>query len=171
MDKLKLSGKKKILILGSSGSGKSTLAQKISKEHDMPVFFYDQIRWLENWKQPSKEEIKSQLEEITKLDSYILEGTFSKKMMPIVKDCDRIIVLKVPTILCTYRILKRTFLSFITGKNGAREDLPQGCNEKLGIGYLRFIKYTLTYNKELEQMFEKLKGHENKIVVSIGVKL
>jgi adenylate kinase family enzyme len=162
---MNLNNTKKILILGSSGSGKSTLAKKLGKEHNIPVYNYDQIRWLENWQQPPREEVINKLKEITKQDSYILEGTYSSKMQDVVRDCDEIIVLAINPYLCTFRILKRTFLSFITGKKGAREDLPEGCNEKLGIGYLKFIRYTLLYYKELEEMFEEIKFYNSKIKV------
>lgn len=162
---MNLNGSKKVLILGSSGSGKSTLAAKLSKKHNIPVYYYDQIRWLKNWGQPTREEVISKLKDITQNDSYILEGTYSSKMKDIVADCDKIIVLAVPAWLCTYRILKRTFLSFITGKKGTREDLPEGCNEKLGIGYLKFIKYTLTYEKELKEMFKEIEDYDSKIEI------
>tara|TARA_Y100001960_G_scaffold327686_1_gene414732 strand:- start:816 stop:1325 length:510 start_codon:yes stop_codon:yes gene_type:complete len=162
MDNLKAN---KILILGSSGSGKSTLAKHLATQLNSQVFYYDQIRWLENWNQPSREEVISKLTEITKNESYILEGTYSSKLKLVADDCDMIIVLEIPTLRCTYRILKRTFTSFITGKKGAREDLPEGCNEKLGIGYLRFIKYTLTYHKELKEMYAELAEHKDKITI------
>jgi adenylate kinase family enzyme len=156
---------KKIVILGSSGSGKSTLAKNLGEKYKIPVFYYDQIRWLENWQEPKKEYVLKQLDDISKKDSYIIEGTYSSKLKDIISKSDKIIVLEIPTYICTYRILKRTFLSFITLKNGARDDLPKGCNEKLGLGYLRFIRYTLTYNKILKIMYKELEDSKDKIVI------
>ena len=61
-------------------------------------------------------------------------------------------------------MLKRTFKSFIAGKKGAREDLPAGCNESLGIGYLRFLNYTLNYNKlKGAEMIKHLEKHKHKV--------
>lgn len=155
---------KKIVIFGCSGSGKSTLAKQLSKEHNIPAFPLDKIKWSANWQKTSKKDVAKKLDEIISKDSYILEGRYNIKLQEFLDDCDLIIILDTPTYLCLYRSIKRTFISFATGKKGYREDLPKGCNESFGLGYLELLKIILNYKKTKgAEMTIALKDYMHKV--------
>ncbi|HEY5043610.1 MAG TPA: AAA family ATPase [Verrucomicrobiae bacterium] len=70
----------RIVIIGNSGSGKSYLAKSLSAIYSVPVVHLDQIFWMPggfNEKRPN-DEIKSEIEQRQKDDSWIAEGVFGE---------------------------------------------------------------------------------------------
>ncbi|MBC1512042.1 kinase [Listeria booriae] len=97
----------KIWIIGPPGSGKSTLARKLEFEKSILKYDLDSIRWKEGWEMEEVDKFISKTDEITKQDSWIIDGYY-----PVLKKflnrADLIICLKTQLFISLLRIYKRT---------------------------------------------------------------
>lgn len=98
----------RIMIVGSPGSGKSTLASKIAEITHLPLIRLDQINWLSDQQTLSRAAFDQQLAEILRRENqWIIDGNYNRTMEMRVKKADMVIWLKVPRIICIYRVIKR----------------------------------------------------------------
>lgn len=91
---------KKIIVIGCPGSGKTTFAEKLRDKMDIPLFYLDAI-----WHKPdrthiSREEFDVRLDEILKLDSWIIDGNYSRTVELRIKACDTVFLFDLPTEIC-----------------------------------------------------------------------
>ena len=140
---------KKILVIGSGGAGKSTFSRRLGKITGIEVVHLDKLYWKPDWIEPSKEDWRAVLVELSKADSWIMDGNYGGTMEMRVETCDTIILLDMPRLVCVYRILKRAFVY----RNGTRPDMAEGCNEKLD---WKFIKWIWNYPNHSKPKIEKL---------------
>lgn len=108
----------KICIIGISGAGKTTLAQKLSEEFSLPAYAYDEIYWDKTQAEYVKntpETMKSLISEIKSKESWIMEGSYDKRLAPFFADSSLIIRLNIPYRVCAYRIIKRFLISQLKG--------------------------------------------------------
>jgi adenylate kinase family enzyme len=70
----------RIVIIGNSGSGKSCLAKSLSKIYLIPIIHLDQLFWMPGGfnEKRSKDEVKNEVEQKRKDDSWIAEGVFGE---------------------------------------------------------------------------------------------
>ena len=150
----------KIIILGSGGAGKSTLARKLSKIINIQVFHLDKIFWRPNWVSITQEELEGKIQDIIGLDSWIIDGNYSRTMDIRIKEADTIIFLDFPVWTCLWGITKRRHMY----KNKTRPDMTEGCSEHLD---WEFIKWVATFPlKQGKIIYEKLnKCSPNKKVI------
>ncbi len=107
---------KKIIIIGCPGSGKTTFAEKLKSKLGLPLFYLDAI-----WHKPdrthiSREEYDTRLAEILDLDSYIIDGNYSRTIESRIAACDTVFLFDLPVEVCLDGAISRL------GK--ARYDLP-----------------------------------------------
>ena len=91
---------KKIIVVGCPGSGKTTFAEKLRGKTGIPLFYLDAI-----WHRPdkthiSREEFDSRISEIFALDSYIIDGNYSRTMERRMSECDTVFLFDLPTEVC-----------------------------------------------------------------------
>ena len=91
---------RKIIIIGCPGSGKTTFAEKLKSKICLPLFYLDAI-----WHKPdrthiSREEYDIRLSEIFMLDSWIIDGNYSRTMETRIKECDTVFLFDLPTDVC-----------------------------------------------------------------------
>lgn len=107
---------KKIIVIGCPGSGKTTFAEKLKDKIGLPLFYLDAI-----WHKPdrthiSREEYDARLAEILELDSWIIDGNYSRTMGSRISACDTVILFDLPVEVC---------LDGATSRLGkARYDMP-----------------------------------------------
>ena len=130
----------RIVIIGCPGSGKSTLARALGEKLDLPVVHLDRLWWTKGWKNVTRDEFDARLANALKLDSWIIDGNYSRTMDARLQKCDTIIYLDYSRWLCLLGFLQR----LLTRKGKARPDLPEGCREKLEWD---FLKYIWNFNK------------------------
>ncbi len=106
----------RIVVIGCPGSGKTTFALRLSEKMQLPLFHLDAI-----WHKPdkthiSREEYDARLREILLLDSWIIDGNYSRTLEGRISACDTVFLFDLPTEVCIEGAMSRV------GK--MRHDLP-----------------------------------------------
>ena len=91
---------KKIIVIGCPGSGKTTFAEKLKDKIGLPLFYLDAI-----WHKPdkthiSREEYDARLAEILALDSWIIDGNYSRTIESRISACDTVFLFDLPVEVC-----------------------------------------------------------------------
>jgi adenylate kinase family enzyme len=126
---------KRILILGSGGAGKSTLAARLGEILKLEVIHLDSYYWKPGWIETPREEWEKVVESLTKGDSWIIDGNYSRTLEQRLKECDTVIFLDRPRWVCFWRVLKRR----VKYRNRKRPDMAEGCEEKLDLEFMHWI--------------------------------
>ncbi len=144
----------RICIIGRPGSGKSTFAKKLAEKTGLPLVHLDQLWWNENWVQSTKEEFDQKLEEKLKLESWIIDGDFSRTLKLRCAKADILYVYDLPKIQSLFGYLKRA----IQNRGKSREDMPKNCVEKIELEFMKVIwDYKLPDLEGLHKEFPELK--------------
>jgi len=122
----------KILVIGSPGAGKSVFSRELRDKLNIPLFYMDCLFWRENWTHVTNEELDQELNEIFKLDKYIIDGNFSRTLEMRFKEADTIFFLDISVDICleSEKIRRGT----------KREDLPEYLEEKYDPEFIEYIK-------------------------------
>lgn len=126
---------KKVLVLGCAGSGKSTFSSQLGQVAGLPVIHLDSIYWKPNWIASTEEEWDDTIDELLKLESYIMDGNYSRTLNKRLRDADVVFYFDMPRSLCIYRVIKRRILNH----GRVREDMAEGCREKIDVEFLKWI--------------------------------
>ena len=91
---------KKAIVIGSPGSGKTTFAEKLHERTGIPLFYLDAI-----WHRPdhthiSREEFDTRLSEMEALDSWIMDGHYSRTLERRLAMCDTVFFFDLPVEAC-----------------------------------------------------------------------
>jgi len=130
----------KIQIIGCGGSGKSTLAVKLGDRLNLEVYHLDRLYWKPDWIPSSREEFTLKLENLFEKDGWIMDGNYGGTMELRISHSDTIIVLDISTWTCLFGALSR----FFRYRNGTREDMTEGNEERLD---WEFFSWILFYRK------------------------
>lgn len=107
---------KKVIVIGCPGSGKTTFAEKLRDKTALSLYHLDAI-----WHKPDRthilrEEYDACLSEIFALDSWIIDGNYSRTLESRISACDTVFLFDLPTDVCLAGATERL------GK--ARYDIP-----------------------------------------------
>ena len=91
---------KKIIVIGCSGSGKTTFSQKLCEKTGIQLFFLDAVWHRSDKTHISREEFDKRLGEILALDSWIIDGNYSRTLERRISACDTVILFDLPTEVC-----------------------------------------------------------------------
>ena len=115
----------RIVIIGCPGSGKSTLARQLGEKLNLTVVHLDRLWWTKGWENVSREEFDARLENALKLDSWIIDGNYSRTMDARLAKCDTIVYLDYSRWACLWGMFQRVILN----RGKARPDMAPGCAE------------------------------------------
>ena len=90
---------KRVLIIGSGGAGKSTLARQMGEISGLPVIHLDAEHWRPGWIEPSKDEWAARVDELTRGESWIMDGNYGGTMSQRIAAADTILFLDLPSAL------------------------------------------------------------------------
>ena len=147
---------RKILLLGCSGSGKSTFAVKLHDATGLPLFHLDNVWWRPDRTHISRDEFDAKLEELLELDSWIIDGDYSRTYERRIAACDTIIFLDYGEEVCMEGIIGRI------GRE--RRDIPWTENE-LDPELVDLVKKYELENKPL--LLELFNQYPEKCVVAL----
>lgn len=152
----------KIAILGYSGSGKSTLARNFSEHYSIPALFLDKVNFLPNWVERDIEESRNITSNFMENDSWVIDGNytdfFQKERL---EQADKIILLLFPRRICLFRVIKRYFKNL----NKTREDMAEGCIEKIDLEFIWWILHD-GRTKEKRNHYKNIENqYKDKIVI------
>ena len=90
----------KVIVIGCPGSGKTTFAEKLRDKIGLPLYYLDAI-----WHKPdrthiSREEYDARLAEILALDSWIIDGNYSRTIESRISACDTVFLFDLPVEVC-----------------------------------------------------------------------
>lgn len=98
---------KKIIVIGCPGSGKTTLAEKLEEKTGLPLYHLDAIWHKADRTHISRDEFDTRLGEILALDSWIIDGNYTRTLERRIAACDTVILFDLPTELCLEGAISR----------------------------------------------------------------
>jgi adenylate kinase family enzyme len=130
-----MSDMKKVLVVGSGGAGKSTFAGRLGERLGIAVIHLDSLYWRPGWVEPPKDEWLSKVEELLRLEAWVMDGNYSDTLELRFAACDTLILLDLPRAVCLWRVLKRLLMHW----HRIRPDTAEGCPEKFSAEFLRWV--------------------------------
>ena len=130
----------RIMIIGCPGSGKSTLARALGEKLELPVVHLDRLWWNPGWQNVTQEEFDERLSRAVQMESWIIDGNFSRTIGQRLQYCDTIVYLDFNRWLCLWGMFQRVVGSY--GK--VRPDMSPGCPERFD---WEFVKFIWNFNK------------------------
>ncbi|HEX2203212.1 MAG TPA: DNA topology modulation protein [Longimicrobium sp.] len=126
---------RRVLVIGSGGAGKSTFAARLAARTGLPLVHLDALFWRPGWVQTPKEEWARVVDGIAARDRWIMDGNYSGTLDRRLAACDTVVFLDFPRAVCLWRVVKRR----VRFHRRSRPDVPEGCDEKLDLEFLRWI--------------------------------
>ena len=125
----------RIMIIGCPGSGKSTLARALGERLGLSVVHLDRLWWNAGWQNVSQEEFDARLSRAVRMESWIIDGNYSRTIGQRLQSCDTVIYLDFNRWLCLWGMCQRVIRSY--GK--VRPDMSPGCPERFDWEFVKFI--------------------------------
>ena len=145
---------KRVMVIGvSAGVGKSTFARRLGEKLGIEVTHLDRLYWQPGWKETQAAEFSQAQEQVVQRERWIIEGNYTSTFSIREPHADTVIYLELPLYVCLFRVLKRR----IQFHGKTRDDLTEGCPEKIDWPFLRFI--LTTYSRRKKKMKERLERY------------
>lgn len=139
----------RILVIGSPGAGKSTLSRALAATTGLPLVHLDQAYWRPGWVETDDAEWRATVAALVAAPRWIIDGNYSGTLPERLAAADRVILLDVPPLVCTWRVIRR-----VSGLRGrVRPDMAEGCLERFN---LPFLWYVLTFRARVMPRVEAL---------------
>ncbi len=126
---------KRVLIIGSGGAGKSTLARTMGEVTGLPVIHLDREHWGPGWSEPPRDEWATKVAALAGREQWVMDGNYGGTMQARIAAADTIVFLDLPRGVCVWRAFKRSTLL----KGRPREDMAEGCEERVDFTFLKWI--------------------------------
>lgn len=153
----------KIAIIGYSGSGKSTLARKLGEHYRAKVLHMDSVHWLPGWNErPLVEEKEIVNRFLAEQESWVIDGNYGKVAFERrMAEADRIVFMNFPRRICLFRAWKR----YLTYRGKTREDIGEGCPEKIDWEFVRWILHDGRSKRHQENYGKVQEMYADKVTV------
>jgi adenylate kinase family enzyme len=100
----KVEGCKRLWVVGSWAAGKTSLAKQLGQVLDVEPVHLDEIRFKPGWRLVDPPEVRRQVKELLKEDSWVVDGSYSRVGRDLARRADLVIWLD-PPFLSTWLIL------------------------------------------------------------------
>ena len=152
----------KIAVIGYSGAGKSTLARALGERYGIPVLHFDRVHWAPGWQERDKTEAHQIAHEFMEQSDWVIDGNYTKyEYRRRMAEADAIIFLNFPRLNCFVRAWKRYFHY----RGRTREDMTEGCPEKMDPEFMRWILWEGRTRKKKENYQQIVRQYSEKTVV------
>lgn len=142
------------MVIGvSPGVGKSTFARRLGEVTGIEVTHLDRFYWKPNWVEASVEEFSTAQQQVVQNKQWIVEGNYPGTFNIREPHADTVIYLELPLRVCLYRVLKRR----VQFHGKTRNDVGEGCKEKIDKAFLKFI--VSTYDARKKKMIERMQRY------------
>ena len=149
---------KRVMVIGAPGTGKSTFAKKLAAKTGLPLihldlYYHDKSKnYYEN-----KEAWKSQVEEMTAGECWIIDGNYGRTMAERMKWADTIIYFDLPRALALRGIAKRR----LAAQRAKRDDMPSDWHESAGWSFVCGVwNYKKKYGEDIARLLEDNKDKQ-----------
>ena len=153
----------KIAVVGYSGSGKSTLSRKLAQKYGVDVLHLDTVHWLPGWQMRTREQKDAIVGEFLDThDGWVIDGTYSKQHFERrMREADKIIFMNFNRLACLCRVVKR----YMTYRGKTREDMGEGCPEKLDFDFAMWVLFKGRTRQVKERYKQMIKKYDDKVVI------
>lgn len=135
---------RRIVIVGTAGCGKSTLARRLGERLGIPVIHLDALNWEPGWKALPIDAFRSRLREAISGDAWITDGNYAVHTFDLrLPRADLMIWVERPRWQCMWRVIQRA----IKGHFSAKEDLAEGCKERLDWRFWDRLRYIARFDR------------------------
>jgi adenylate kinase family enzyme len=143
----------RILVIGSGGAGKSTLSVRLGAITGLPVIHLDALNWQSGWVETTRDKWSATVRQLISGQRWIVDGNYRGTLDLRLKAADAVIYLDYSALLCLYRVLRR----FIRYRNRRRNDMAEGCPERVDPAFLWWIitfrsKYSRAFRRKLRAL-------------------
>jgi len=149
---------RRILVLGPSGSGKSTVGERISGILGIPAVHLDMHYWKPNWMETPKDEWFDKVRELIASEAWVMDGNYTATLKMRAEVADTLIFLDMTRRLSYFRVITR----FLRNRGKTRQDVGEGCPEKIDLDFIRWIwEYPRTRKPIILRFLEGLRATKN----------
>lgn len=125
----------RVSVVGCPGSGKTTFSKRLGEILRRPVVHLDKLLWGENWQMLPFEQRQEIHGEIIQTDQWIIDGMWKSHLEDRLSRATLVIFLDYKRSLC----LRRAIMRRIKYRGKQRDDIADGCLEKLDSYFLHYI--------------------------------
>lgn len=152
----------KIAVIGYSGAGKSTLARALGERYGAPVLHMDRVHHAPGWQVRDREETRRLVLEFMERPAWIIDGNYTNFFYARrMAEADRIVLLALPRLNCLFRALGR----FLRYRGQTREDMAEGCMEKMDWEFIRWLLWDGRGRQKRRWLEAGLNGHLDKVTL------
>ncbi|MFC0096098.1 adenylate kinase [Micromonospora marina] len=126
---------RRILVVGSSGAGKSTLAGDLARRLDLPLIHLDRHYWRPGWAAPTVDDFRAEVAALAARPAWVMDGNYASTLDLRLPRADLLVLCDTSRPRCLARIVRRRWAH----RAAPRPDLPEGCPERLDLGFLRYV--------------------------------
>lgn len=150
----------RIAVVGCPGSGKTTFSNNLSKILNRTVLHLDKLLWNPNWQMLPYDERKPIHDKLIAEENWIIDGMWRSHLADRYRRATLVVFLDYRRATC----VRRAILRRIKYSGKQREDIAQGCLEKLD-GY--FLKYIWNFKKNVRPLILQLAESHSQSVYTI----
>ncbi len=139
----------RVAIIGCPGSGKTTFSNQLQGILGRSVVHLDKLLWNPNWNMLEFSERQAIHGKLIAEENWIIDGMWKSHLTERLKRATLVIFLDYKRSLC----MRRAILRRIKYNGKQREDIAEGCLEKLDT---YFLKYIWNFNKNMRPLISQL---------------
>lgn len=152
----------KLAVIGYSGAGKSTLAKALGQRCGCGVLHLDQVQFTANWKDRDRAEALAMVERFMERDAWVIDGNYTAFLQARrLAEADQIVFLNFGRWTCLFRVFQR-YRQF---RRRTRDDMAEGCIEKLDAEFIWWVLRDGRTPEKRRQFDEIVSRYSEKVVI------
>lgn len=127
---------RRVMVIGISGAGKSTFSRALAARTGLPLIHLDKEFWRPGWTMTPLPEWRAKVDDLASRDAWIMDGNYAGSLPLRLPRADAVFWFDYPTLRCLRRALWRV----VTTYGRVRDDMGEGCPERLDRDFLHYIR-------------------------------